>query len=81
MALARTMQQEQLGACTPNLCHFLHCLAEFVELPGVGHCPQDEAPEIVNPLIEAWVLNTMTDSSSSSSWQQPSEEAAAGVTA
>ena len=23
----------------------------FVELPGVGHCPQDEAPQLVNPLI------------------------------
>lgn len=30
--------------------------AEFVELPGVGHCPQDEAPDLVNPLIEAFVL-------------------------
>jgi len=26
-----------------------------VELPGVGHCPQDEAPEQVNPLILDWV--------------------------
>ncbi|KAL4422541.1 hypothetical protein ABPG75_008738 [Micractinium tetrahymenae] len=24
---------------------------EFVSLPGVGHCPQDEAPNLVNPLI------------------------------
>ena len=22
----------------------------FVELPGVGHCPQDEAPDVVNSL-------------------------------
>ena len=28
---------------------------EFVELPGVGHCPQDEAPGVVNPLIAAFV--------------------------
>lgn len=28
---------------------------EFVELPGVGHCPMDEAPEQVNPLIAAFV--------------------------
>lgn len=27
---------------------------EFVELPGVGHCPMDEAPERVNPLIAAF---------------------------
>eukprot|EP01024_Parvocaulis_polyphysoides_P028463 TRINITY_DN2574_c1_g1_i1.p2 TRINITY_DN2574_c1_g1~~TRINITY_DN2574_c1_g1_i1.p2 ORF type:complete len:351 (-),score=31.81 TRINITY_DN2574_c1_g1_i1:214-1266(-) len=24
---------------------------EFIELPGVGHCPQDERPDLVNPLI------------------------------
>jgi pimeloyl-ACP methyl ester carboxylesterase len=24
---------------------------EFVSLPGVGHCPQDEAPHLVNPVI------------------------------
>jgi len=24
---------------------------EFVTLKGVGHCPQDEAPELVNPLV------------------------------
>jgi pimeloyl-ACP methyl ester carboxylesterase len=28
------------------------CVKEFVTLPGIGHCPQDEAPEVVNPLIE-----------------------------
>lgn len=28
---------------------------EFVSLPGVGHCPQDEAPHLVNPLILQWV--------------------------
>jgi pimeloyl-ACP methyl ester carboxylesterase len=27
----------------------------FVELQGVGHCPQDEAPERVNPLIAGFV--------------------------
>ena len=31
------------------------CLQEFVTLPGVGHCPQDEAPQLVNPLILDWV--------------------------
>ncbi|TAF51575.1 MAG: alpha/beta fold hydrolase [Oscillatoriales cyanobacterium] len=29
---------------------------DFVELPGVGHCPQDEAPELVNPIVEQWIL-------------------------
>jgi pimeloyl-ACP methyl ester carboxylesterase len=28
---------------------------EWVELPGVGHCPQDEAPALVNPLIADFV--------------------------
>ncbi|PRW20472.1 chloroplastic isoform X1 [Chlorella sorokiniana] len=28
---------------------------EYVQLPGVGHCPQDEAPHLVNPLILAFV--------------------------
>ena len=28
---------------------------EFVVLPGVGHCPQDEAPHLVNPLITRFV--------------------------
>jgi pimeloyl-ACP methyl ester carboxylesterase len=28
---------------------------DFVTLEGVGHCPQDEAPELVNPLLRDWV--------------------------
>lgn len=28
---------------------------EFVALEGIGHCPQDEAPEIVNPLLMRWL--------------------------
>jgi pimeloyl-ACP methyl ester carboxylesterase len=28
---------------------------EFVELPGLGHCPMDESPERVNPLIRRFV--------------------------
>jgi pimeloyl-ACP methyl ester carboxylesterase len=29
---------------------------EFITLPNVGHCPQDEAPELVNPLVQDWIL-------------------------
>lgn len=29
---------------------------KFIPLPGLGHCPQDEAPEIVNPILEEWIL-------------------------
>jgi pimeloyl-ACP methyl ester carboxylesterase len=28
----------------------------FVPLPGLGHCPHDEAPERVNPLLRDWLL-------------------------
>ncbi|PON98058.1 Alpha/beta hydrolase fold [Trema orientale] len=28
---------------------------DFVVLPNVGHCPQDEAPTLVNPLVESFV--------------------------
>lgn len=30
---------------------------EFITLENVGHCPQDEAPELVNPLLERWINN------------------------
>ena len=28
---------------------------EFIPLEGVGHCPQDEAPELVNPILLDWI--------------------------
>jgi pimeloyl-ACP methyl ester carboxylesterase len=28
---------------------------KFIPLEGLGHCPQDEAPEIVNPILIEWV--------------------------
>jgi pimeloyl-ACP methyl ester carboxylesterase len=28
----------------------------FIPLEGLGHCPQDEAPEIVNPILQNWIL-------------------------
>ncbi len=31
---------------------------EFVALPDVGHCPQDEAPELVNPILQKWIVST-----------------------
>jgi pimeloyl-ACP methyl ester carboxylesterase len=27
----------------------------FIPLEGLGHCPQDEAPEVVNPILLAWI--------------------------
>ena len=29
---------------------------EFIPLEGLGHCPQDEAPELVNPILQDWIL-------------------------
>lgn len=28
---------------------------EFIPLPDAGHCPQDEAPELVNPILQRWI--------------------------
>ena len=28
---------------------------EFIPLAGLGHCPQDEAPEMVNPILLRWI--------------------------
>ena len=30
-------------------------VVDFIELENLGHCPQDEAPEVVNPLLEKWL--------------------------
>jgi len=27
----------------------------FIELEGLGHCPQDEAPEVVDPILIDWI--------------------------
>jgi pimeloyl-ACP methyl ester carboxylesterase len=36
---------------------FIHypAVKALEELAGIGHCPQDEAPELVNPLVLAWL--------------------------
>lgn len=33
-------------------------VADFIPLAGVGHCPQDEAPELVNPILTRWIQQT-----------------------
>ncbi|KJH72423.1 alpha/beta fold hydrolase [Aliterella atlantica] len=30
----------------------------FIPIEGVGHCPQDEAPEIVNPILQNWIVRS-----------------------
>lgn len=27
---------------------------KFIPLPGVGHCPQDEAPDLINAILQDW---------------------------
>ncbi|MDW8463129.1 MAG: alpha/beta fold hydrolase [Geminocystis sp.] len=31
------------------------CVKDFIELEGLGHCPHDEAPQVVNPLLLEWL--------------------------
>lgn len=31
------------------------CIRELQVLPGLGHCPHDEAPEQVNPILRRWL--------------------------
>jgi pimeloyl-ACP methyl ester carboxylesterase len=31
------------------------CVQELRVLPGLGHCPHDEAPELVNPILVEWL--------------------------
>ncbi|CAL5354264.1 unnamed protein product [Camellia sinensis] len=33
---------------------------DFIVLPNVGHCPQDEAPHLVNPIVESFVARHAT---------------------
>lgn len=36
---------------------------QFIPLPGLGHCPQDEAPEEVNPIVQQWIEEKTLSSS------------------
>lgn len=40
------------------------CVADFISLPGIGHCPQDEDPDTVNQLIQTWVAAQTTQNTS-----------------
>jgi pimeloyl-ACP methyl ester carboxylesterase len=33
---------------------------QFISLEGIGHCPQDEAPGVVNPILQRWILGEAT---------------------
>ncbi len=34
------------------------CISELRLLPGLGHCPHDEAPQLVNPILIEWLSAT-----------------------
>ncbi len=34
------------------------CIQELIVLPGIGHCPHDEAPDLVNPILQRWILGS-----------------------
>ncbi len=34
------------------------CIQELVVLDGLGHCPHDEAPDRVNPILRRWLAET-----------------------
>jgi pimeloyl-ACP methyl ester carboxylesterase len=33
------------------------CVKDLEVIPGAGHCPHDEAPELVNPILRRWILS------------------------
>jgi len=37
------------------------CIRELVVLEGLGHCPHDEGPELVNPLLLEWICPEATE--------------------
>ena len=50
-------------------CHWrdaFSCVRELRVLPGLGHCPHDEGPEEVNPILLEWLRW---------GWQQPDDRA------
>jgi len=37
------------------------CVQELRVLPGLGHCPHDEAPQVVNPVLVDWLSRAKLD--------------------
>ncbi len=50
------------------------CVERFIPLEGVGHCPQDEAPELVNPILQEWILANSAEIISSSTSQDKASQ-------
>jgi pimeloyl-ACP methyl ester carboxylesterase len=34
---------------------------QFIPLEGAGHCPQDEVPELVNPIVRDWIKQKLLE--------------------
>ncbi|MEM9246640.1 MAG: alpha/beta fold hydrolase, partial [Cyanobacteria bacterium P01_F01_bin.153] len=45
----------------------LNPLVKVRSLDGLGHCPHDEAPNIINPMVLNWIAETISSSSPSPS--------------
>jgi len=41
--------------------HTYPCIQELQVLEGLGHCPQDEGPEQVNPILLQWIGRSYSD--------------------
>jgi pimeloyl-ACP methyl ester carboxylesterase len=46
------------------------CIQELQVLPGLGHCPHDEAPEQVNPILLRWI-GLSAPGQSQTTWGDP----------
>ncbi|GAB4815280.1 hypothetical protein N2152v2_002326 [Parachlorella kessleri] len=55
-----------------------HSVEEFVSLPRVGHCPQDEAPHLVNPLILGFIERHSSNSGGGGSTSSSSSSSEGG---
>jgi pimeloyl-ACP methyl ester carboxylesterase len=47
------------------------CIRELVVLPGLGHCPHDEAPDQVNPILLRWLTPNATPTPSPAQVSNP----------
>jgi pimeloyl-ACP methyl ester carboxylesterase len=49
------------------------CIRELVVLPGLGHCPHDEAPDQVNPILLRWLTPNATPTPSPAPVSNPAQ--------
>ncbi len=36
------------------------CVERFIPIEGAGHCPQDEVPDVINPILLEWIATKAT---------------------